>query len=263
MKQCTLLLFMVLVCFSCKDKKKEDISKSEKPVITIISQSSPTVSEYLCDALFDNILKVATGDTLQFTFYFQATNQLSQYKIDAHNNFDCHVHGKSVNWSVLKITDLTGTEATIEEGLIIPENASVGNYHLMIRLLDIYGYEAEVKEFNVIIYNPEDEEGPQISTTAPVESSVFQHWDSVHFQGLITDNLSLEDSRFELKFTDSNDQTYNLYEIFYSQGTTTSYTIDTSYVIGPFIAPGEGYFTIKAYDKANNFSLKTISVIIE
>lgn len=258
-----LLLFMVLALFSCKDKKKEDTPKSGKPAITIMEQSVPTVSEYLCDALFDNVLKVATGDTLRFTFYFQAVNPLSQYKIDVHNNFDCHSHGKSVDWSVLKIEDLSGTEATVEEVLIIPENASAGNYHLMIRLLDIYGYEAEVKEFNVIIYNPEDEEAPQVTLTAPAEHSAYQHWDAVQFHGTITDNLSLESSRFELKFTDSNDQTYHLYEIFYPQGTTTSYTIDTAYTIGPFIATGEGYFTIKAYDKANNFSLKTVPVTIE
>lgn len=263
MKRCVLFLLMVSAILSCREKKKEDVSKSDHPVIAIVEQSSPVVSEYLCDALFDNVLKVATGDTLRFVFHFQANNQLSQYKIDAHSNFDCHAHGKSMDWSVLKIADLSGTQATVEEQLIIPENASAGNYHLMIRLLDIYGYEAEVKEFNVIVYNPEDGEGPQISLSEPAEATVFQHWSIVPFQGTITDNLSLENGRFELKYTDSGNQTYHLYEIFYSPGTTTTYAIDTSYTIGPFIAPGEGYFTIKAYDKANNFSLKMIPVTIE
>lgn len=262
MKRIIICLIVTLALFSCKKKKEEQL-ESKKPKITIVNQSSPAISEYLCDAQFDNVLKVATGDTLRFTFHFQATNPLSQYKIDAHNNFDCHSHGKSLDWSVLKIVSLTGTEATVEEELVIPENASVGNYHLMIRLLDIEGYEAEVKEFNVIIYNPEDEEGPEIVLTLPTEFSAFQYWYVVDFQGVITDNLSLEGGRYELRFTDSNDHTYNLYEVFYPEGTTASSVIDLTYTIGPFIALGEGYFTIKAYDKANNYSLKTVSVIIE
>ncbi|MNK02224.1 hypothetical protein D3C87_200440 [compost metagenome] len=262
MKQSILFLLIGLLAVSCKDSKKHPL-ESEKPVITIVSQSTPTVSEYLCDALFDNVLKVGTGDTLRLTFFFRAENQLAQYKIDAHNNFDCHAHGKSMNWSVLKVADLTGMEATVEEELIIPENASAGNYHLMIRLLDVYGYEAEVKEFNVIIHNSEDEESPAVTLISPAENGIYHQGDAVHFQGTITDNLSLESSRYELKFTDAGGQTYNLYEVFYSQGTTTVYTIDTSYTIGPFIAPGAGYFTIKAYDQANNFSLKVIPVIIE
>lgn len=147
MRQFVFLLSLTLVFFSCKDKKKKD----EKPVISVISQSSPSVSEYLCDAEFNNVLKIGQGDTLRFTFVFTGANPLSQYKIDAHNNFDCHEHGKSVDWSVMKVVNLSGTEATIEEELIIPENASVGNYHMSIRLLDIYGNEAEEKEFNVII----------------------------------------------------------------------------------------------------------------
>lgn len=147
MRQFVFLLSLALVFFSCKDKKKND----EKPVISIVSQSTPTISEYLCDAHFNNVLKIGQGDTLRFAFYFTGANQLSEYKIDAHENFDCHAHGKSVNWSVVKVGSLSGNEATINEEMIIPENASTGNYHLTIRLLDIYGNEAEEKEFNVII----------------------------------------------------------------------------------------------------------------
>lgn len=207
-------------------------------------------------------MKVSTGDTLSFTFLFKSVNQLSQYKIDAHNNFDCHEHGKSMEWSVLKITDISGTEITINEQLIIPENASAGNYHLMIRLLDVNGYEAETKEFNVIISNSEDNESPDITLTAPTQSSSFSYGDQVNFQGTITDNFSLDGGKFQLIFTDAQNISYNLYEEFYPQGVTDSYNINYNQTIEPFMASGEGTFVIKAFDAANNFSIKQIVITV-
>jgi len=262
MKKLVLIFFTITTLFACKEE--ENVSGQNKvPTIHIINQSVPTESEYLCDALFDNVLKLTTGDTLKFLFEFQSENPLSQYKIDIHNNFDCHSHGKSLDWSVLKVVDLTGNHALIEEKLLVPEDASAGNYHFMIRLLDVYGNEAEVKEFNIIIENSDDQVPPQININSPIENAIYNHSDNVFFNGLISDNSSLEDGKFELKYTDANNQNYSLYEVFYTTGTTTSYTIDTSYTIGAFMALGEGFFTIKAYDKANNFSTKTIPITIQ
>jgi len=261
---CIVLLLLVTFFVACKDKKGSNADlKNEQPTIAIVSQSVPTVSEYLCNASFDNVLKVFTGDTMRFVFSFRAYNPLSQYKIDIHNNFDCHAHGKSLPWTLLKLVDLSGKEETVEETFIVPQDASAGNYHLMIRLLDIYGLEAEVKEFNLIILNAEDQQEPTITITEPSVNAVFSHGDNVSFKGTITDNKSLESSRYELKFTDANNHTYNLYEIFYPTETTDTYSIDTAYTIGTFIALGEGFFTIKAYDNANNYGLKTIPVTIQ
>jgi len=260
--QAFFLLFFIVLFSACKDKKKENELKNEQPRISIVQQSIPTVSETLCGASFTNVLKASTGDTMIFSFLFRASNPLSQYKVDIHNNFDCHSHGKSLPWSVLKLVDLSGQEASVSDTLVVPDDAASGNYHLMIRLLDIYGLEAEPLEFNLIISNAQDQEGPQIELNTPLEHTSYRHGDSVPFSGLISDNLSLKDSRYELKFTDSNNNTYNLYEIFYPPSALLSYTIDTSYTIGPFIALGEGYFTIKAYDQANNFSTLTRSVFI-
>jgi len=257
------LLILVFAFGACKDKKGQSELKNEKPTIGIVSQSVPTISEYLCNASFDNVIKVFTGDTIRFVFSFVAHNPLSQYKIDIHNNFDCHAHGKSVPWSVLKLIDLSGNNATVEETLVVPEDASVGNYHLMIRLLDVYGLEAEVKEFNLIILNSDDMQEPVIELSSPTENSTFQHGEKVNFIGTITDNKSLKNSRYELKFTDSDDQTYNLYEIFYPSETINTYSIDTFYNIGTFISKGNGFFTIKAYDEANNYGIKTVAVTIE
>src|SRR5690554_4379992 len=106
MKKLVLIFFTITTLFACKEE--ENVSGQNKvPTIHIINQSVPTESEYLCDALFDNVLKLTTGDTLKFLFEFQSENPLSQYKIDIHNNFDCHSHGKSLDWSVLKVVDLT------------------------------------------------------------------------------------------------------------------------------------------------------------
>jgi len=256
-------IIVVIIIVACNDKKGQNELKNEQPTIDIVSQSVPTISEYLCNASFDNVLKIFTGDTMSFVFSFKAQNPLSQYKIDIHNNFDCHAHGKSIPWSVLKLSDLKGKEAMIEETLIVPQDAAAGNYHLMIRLLDVYGLEAEVKEFNLIIINAEDQTEPIINIETPMPNQIFQHGNEVSFKGKITDNKSLKDSRYELKFTDANQQTYNLYEIFYTPETTISYNIDTTYTIGVFIATGNGFFTIKAYDQANNYAIKTIPIIIE
>ncbi len=256
------IILLVFLSFSCKKKKVEDTPKSEKPTITIVNQSIPVTTETLCGSSFNNVLKIPVGDTLKFTFLFKAANPLSQYKIDAHANFDCHDHGKSAEWTVIKMGDLTGSEQTITEQFAIPVNVAEGNYHFMIRLLDIYGYEAETKEFNVIIYNPIDTENPEVTINSPANLSTLVKGSQVSFQGLITDNYSLEGGKFQFMFTDSQNTLYNLNEEFYPTGTNTSYSINFNYTIGSFIPTGQGYFTIKAFDSVNNFSTKIVNVTI-
>ena len=144
------LVFYILISglfLSCeKEKITQDIDKDvkTKPTIKVVSKNIVTVSEYLCNAKFDNVLKVNTGTNLNIRFRFEGANELSQYKIDVHNNFDCHSHGKmaALNpWKVLKITELFGKEVEVNETLIVPPDASIGNYHLTIQLLDELGNE--------------------------------------------------------------------------------------------------------------------------
>lgn len=135
-----IVLFFFFLSFlafysSCKkDTSEPTVDKTTKPTITLVSKNIPTVTEFLCNASFNNVLKVNTGADLQIQFRFKGVNKLSQYKIDIHNNFDCHTHGKmaaSNPWQVLKIVDLNDKEVEVSEQLTVPADASVGTQGLV------------------------------------------------------------------------------------------------------------------------------------
>jgi hypothetical protein len=269
MKKTVSILMMVLAFTSCKDKKKiepDSGNNTSKPTITVVSKNIPTVTENLCDASFNNVLKTSTGSTLQIQFQFKGSNNLSQYKIDVHNNFDCHSHGKiaaSNPWSVLNIVDITGKDVSVTENLVIPANASVGNYHLMIKLIDELGNEAVPLEYNVIVLNPNDPIAPTINLTVPTTDSIgVARGANLNFSGTITDNLSLNGGKFEVSYTDSSNTSFDIEQVFFSPTQGNSYNLNFNYTIPTFSVKGPSLFYIKAFDEVNNVTIKQVKVTI-
>jgi hypothetical protein len=269
MKKILPIVLMLLAITACKDKKKNepnDTNNTSKPTITVVSKNIPTVTENLCDASFNNVLKTTTGSTLQIQFQFKGTNDLSQYKIDVHNNFDCHSHGKTASsnlWNVLNIVDITGKDVSVTENLVIPTNASVGNYHLMIKLIDELGNEASPLEYNVIVLNPNDPIAPTINLTVPTTDSIgVARGANLNFSGTITDNLSLNGGKFEVSYTDSSNTSFDIEQVFFSPTQGNSYNLNFNYTIPTFSVKGPSLFYIKAFDEVNNVTIKQVKVTI-
>lgn len=250
----------------CKTDKDAPEPGIDRPVITIVSLSVPAQSTLLCGSLYENVLKIHTGTELQLTMRLQSNRPLSQYKIDAHSNFDCHAHGSkttAIPWTVLKIENISGTDTTVTETLVIPPDAASGNYHLMIRLLDEDGREAEFAEFNVIITNPEDTQPPTIVLTSPTEDSIaVATGATLVFDGQIYDNRALHGGKYEIVYTDAAGMLYKTTQVFFPENTATDYHLQYSYTIPAFAAKGTAHFECRVYDAAFNATVKNLKVHI-
>ena len=78
-------LFMI----SCGDENI-DVTSPEMEVVSFVPE--PGEGE-ICGSLKPTVFQLTGGDILSFDVIFRDNDALSQYKIDIHNNFDCHGHG--------------------------------------------------------------------------------------------------------------------------------------------------------------------------
>ncbi len=266
-----IILLFAVFWGSCKDpddQPEPDTPGVGGPVITVTERSVSVVTASLCGASYDNVLRIATGEVLQMKIRFQSNSVLSQYKIDVHSNFDCHTHGRVVAasnpWKLSKTVDLAGTDTIITEDIPVPADASAGNYHFMIRLLDATGNEADFVEYNIIVLNPDDTEPPVIRITEPSRDSIAIAAGSVlHIESRITDNKSLDNGKYELTYTDANDREYKLEQKQFPAGTGVAYQLKTTYTIPAYAVKGSATFYVKAYDAVNNAGVQTFKVFIQ
>lgn len=261
-----LVFFLLVGSYGCGKKKTGPDTGNEKPLITVVYKNIPTVSELLCGSVFDNVLKINTGERLELTLRFSGSQVLSQYKIDIHNNFDCHLHGArptGAPWQLLQLIDLHSKDTTVTELLTVPADAAVGNYHLMIQLLDEAGNEADFIEFNLVLTNPEDVFPPVIALTNPAADSVtVAVGDELTFAGTVTDNRSLKNGRLEIDFTDASGEDYSALKTYFQDTAITGFDFNMPYTIPAFPAKGWATFRLKAFDEVNNVAEKVVYVNI-
>jgi len=124
-----LLLALIVGC------KKED---TEKPVITI---SSPTeASSY------------KQGETINVVGKITDNENLKQYKIDFHIG-NGHSHGKmqttTADFEFEDIRDIEGKTYDLNLNITLPDNVTVGEYHLIIDATDQSGNLAKQVEVEV------------------------------------------------------------------------------------------------------------------
>lgn len=133
----SLLALFSLVSVSCKDSD----SDTTKPVISLID---PQEGE-----------AVKIGGDMHLEMDLSDDVMLKSYMIEIHNNFDHHSHGSSraaatdgqtVNFSFNKSYDLSGKRSAHihQHDVVIPANATPGDYHLMIYCTDASGNETYV-----------------------------------------------------------------------------------------------------------------------
>ncbi len=150
----TLFAVSILALSACRKKGNNGGGNQvAAPVITIQTQLS---TDTICGEEEDNVLKVSVRDTLRVRFSLKGNVELSQYKIDVHENQPCHHHGEMPPadehfWHVSKVVNLSGTHYEGEEIFVFEDGLTLGNYHLMIKLIDKNGNEAPETELNVVL----------------------------------------------------------------------------------------------------------------
>ena len=146
---------IVSLSFASCEKEKGDTTP---PVINL---TSPVNGELL-----------EIGKDIHFEVEFSDDNMLKSYKVEIHNNFDGHGHGNTYSnmafyldeikemtpFAFQRSWDISDKKNTTihHHEIVIPDNATPGNYHFMVYCTDAAGNESHVV-CNVILTTEEVE----------------------------------------------------------------------------------------------------------
>jgi hypothetical protein len=140
------LTAIVFTLFSSCDKN-DPSSDTEPPVIHLIEPEE------------GDVLKI--GGDVHFDLELSDNVILHRYRVEIHNNFDNHGHSASpmkatadetVAFVFDKSWDVSGQKnaAIHHHEIVIPANATPGNYHLMVFCTDAAGNEAHLAR-NIVL----------------------------------------------------------------------------------------------------------------
>ena len=147
MKKLVVSVIFCLVIFlsfsACEDESGDNIP----PVILLIEPEEGA--------------ELHIGSDIHFDMELSDNEMLSSYKVEIHNNFNNHGHEKSslkadeeetVDFSFQKSWDVSGQKnaAIHHHEIVIPENATPGNYHLMVYCTDSAGNESHIAR-NIVL----------------------------------------------------------------------------------------------------------------
>jgi hypothetical protein len=242
------------------------------PTMEFISLNPEPVEEMICGTLEDTVFLLRNGETLDFSVVFRDDAALSQYKVDIHNNFDCHGHGGASapsvsqpnvdqlteDWTLLEINNLNGTEAPVSRSLAVPGNVTAGSYHFQIQVIDEAGNDNPLANFySLKVLNNRDEEKPVITATIPAGDFSAAKGTSILFEGEVTDNFSLSqggNGLLFLTYTDlssGNTFTTNAVSVF-DETVDKNFSFSFNYTVPNTLKAGSYLFTLRAHDGVRN-----------
>jgi len=229
--------------------------------------------DMICGTQEPVVFHLTGGDQLSFDVIFADDKALSQYKVDIHNNFDCHGHGggsapsiavpnlknQTDDWTVLDVQDISGTSSPINRTFNVPENVTVGNYHFQIQVIDESGNDDPFANFYALkIKNPLDDIPPQISIQEPANKNFsVKKGEPINFSGKVTDNRSLSDGGngiLYLSYTDlSSGNTFSTNSAFpFDENVDTAFDFDFDYTVPQTLVAGSYRFSLGANDGVRN-----------
>lgn len=252
-------LFAAITFAGCSD------SDTESPLISdLVITPQPGVG-VVCGEEDANVIRVLTGDSITVSFTATDNEMLSQYKIDLHQNFDCHGHSNKMattDWEVSEIMDVTGTSSAVSTTFAVPDSATSGSYHFSIQLADHFGNSAITGRYSINVLNLEDTVPPVLTAVEPSSSAFTISLsdtipnDTVVFIGNVTDNLNLGISgngKLELRYwATGSPNIFNLYSIQFLELDGESYNFDFTVQIPATLVAGEYVFELRAFDGVNN-----------
>lgn len=264
-----LFVAVLLIALGCK-KSTADVAA---PILQWTDFSPQPQSGEICGAIEDSVFVLRGGEQLQLLGTASDDAALSQYKIDIHNNFDCHGHGGSAgpgfsvpgitnqteDWTVLDIVELSGTSQVIDRALSVPANVTAGNYHFQVQVIDESGNDNFGANFySLRIYNPADEAPPILSVQQPADGSFsVSKGAAITFSGTVTDEGSLSEGGngvLFLTYTDLNSGNTFLSNLVVPFGpeVSTLYTFQETFTVPNTLVAGSYRFTLRAHDGRRN-----------
>ncbi len=266
------LILGVLMILSC-GKEGVDISP---PTLTFRYLNPAPHQGEICGVIEDSVFHLIGGDVLALGILFKDDRALSQYKIDIHQNFDCHGHGGSASpgfstpsmngetedFSVLRIVSLSGVMQEVSESIEVPLNVTAGSYHFQVQVIDEAGNDnPQANIYSLKVLNPSDTINPILTVSSPQASFSVKKGDSVGFSGKLTDNRSLSEGGngvLFLTYTDRSsgntfltDEVFPLAEI----PDAMSYEFQFDFTVPVTLKAGSYYFTLRAQDGVRNVGM--------
>ncbi|WP_207436021.1 DUF4625 domain-containing protein [Sabulibacter ruber] len=264
-----LSLLFALFFSACGDEDTEqEKPDTENPVISLL-QSSPNYGKgTVCSQAETHVFPVSTGGKL--TLHLQLTDDvnLSQYKIDVHNNFDCHGHRSGLRrgtpWFMVRIKEATGKDFKAIEELEVPSDATPGNYHLLLYATDKAGTEATPLVYSIQVTDPTDNTAPQMTLTSPTAAATtLKRGSTLSFTGTATDNYSLAEGKVEISYTDPANTPFTVVQEFFPASTGTQADFSVPFTFASYMPTGEYNFLVEVFDGRNNSVNKQLKVIVE
>lgn len=132
-----IMLLIAVMSLSACSSDDDGALDTTAPVITLVE---PTQME-----------EIALGEELHIDALLEDNEGLASYKIDIHNNFDGHTHGRvashseSQPWTYSKTQNLEAGQQSFDlhEHIDVPLDITPGTYHLGIIVLDEAGNQSE------------------------------------------------------------------------------------------------------------------------
>lgn len=264
-----IFLLLAILIIGCED---DDIDLTP-PTMDVIKYEPEPVEGEICGSMEPVVFYLSGGEKLTFDVVFRDDVALSQYKVDIHNNFDCHGHGggsapsvvvpnvenQTEDWTLLDVVDLSGMSEQVIRTLESPENVTAGNYHFQIQVIDESGNDNPfVNFFSIAMKNPLDDIPPQISVEEPASNILSaKKGESLRFLGQVTDERSLSDGGngvLYLSYTDlSSGNTFATDVAFpFDENVDKTFDFDFEYTIPNTLVAGNYRFSLGANDGVRN-----------
>lgn len=243
------------------------------PEMEVVAYAPNPQEGMVCGSIEPTVFTLTGGEQLAFDVIFKDNEALSQYKIDIHNNFDCHGHGggsapnivipnvdnQTTDWTLLDIQDLDGTDQSVQRTLDVPSNVTAGFYHFQIQVVDESGNDNPAANFFALnVFNPLDSTAPSIAIDKPtLRTFQVKKGETIAFKGEVTDNRSLSDGGngvLFLAYTDlSSGNTFATdVAIPFDRNIDKTYSYDFEYVIPSTLTKGDYRFSLGANDGVRN-----------
>ena len=164
-----------------------------------VDNQAPTISNVSLNGMTENII-IAAGTEIEFDAHFEDNVQLGQYRLNIHDNFDGHSHGRVLasNFSYSKTQDLEGTSQTVHEHIPVPADATPGSYHFSILYFDADGNEGEPKFLQFEIVDAANQPLIEITSHDVLQEMEVEPGSSIILAGKIEDPDGLEEVHVQL-----------------------------------------------------------------
>lgn len=267
MKKVLLVVCSSLIWISCD--KKDKVTSPQAPALKVTQSNYANQARLICGHEETNVLVVGVGDTMHFDFHIKGSEALSQLKLEAHENFNCHGHGRVTRdtWTYQNIVNIDDStyEQQVSITVPIPILATLGSYHFKIQLLDVSGKEAAPIEYNVVLYNKQDTIAPDVVINAPAlnDEHKLKIGDPLQVAATVHDNSLLSDGFFKLLLEDEQGKLTVLTDKDFPANAVNTASILETVIIPASSSKGHQHLVLEVYDSAGNVNKQEWSLVIE